>query len=161
MWLYAAFVGAVPVGSPPERFHHIPFEYNGRLLRTTNHEPRFFPRAEGYSRRCRHSESVAAKRHLTPRRLAACELRPAGPSAPKFDERRTTYDERLFAWLSGPCYFTKKSQKKIVSLCKWFYNKMYLKCIKSINIECGLMTWWWLEDGYIRLYFTFLYAIIR
>ena len=36
MWLYAAFVGAVPVGSPPERFHHIPFEYNGRLLRTTS-----------------------------------------------------------------------------------------------------------------------------
>ena len=38
MWLYAVFVGAVPVGSPPERFHHISFEYNGRLLRATNHD---------------------------------------------------------------------------------------------------------------------------
>ena len=70
MWLYAAFVGAVPVGSPPERFHHSPSEYNGRLLRATNHEPRatIFSRAEGHSRRCIQFEFVAAKRHLSPRK---------------------------------------------------------------------------------------------
>ena len=38
--------------------------------RTTNHEPRFFSRAEGYSRRCRHSEAVAAQRPLSPRGTA-------------------------------------------------------------------------------------------
>ena len=63
--------------------------------RTTNHEPLFLLRAEGYSRRCRQFESVAAQRHLNPRRPATCELRPAGPSAPKFDER-------LFARPIGP-----------------------------------------------------------
>ena len=34
------------------RFDHSPFEYNGEVLQTTNHETRFFPRAEGHSRRC-------------------------------------------------------------------------------------------------------------
>ena len=48
----------------------------------TSHEPRPFPLAEGYSRRCRQFEFIAAQRHLTPRRPANCELRPAGPSGP-------------------------------------------------------------------------------
>ena len=61
--------------------------------RTTNHEPRFFSRAEGYSRRCRRSEFVAAQRHLNPRRPANCDRR--GRQAPKFDER-------LFARPIGP-----------------------------------------------------------
>ena len=60
---------------PVARFHHSLFEYSGGLLRTTNHEPRFFSRAEGYSRRCRQFESVAAQRHLNPRRPANCGLR--------------------------------------------------------------------------------------
>ena len=51
-----AFGGQLPYkGSlvrPAARFDHSPFEYNGRFLRATNHEPRFFPQAEGYSRRC-------------------------------------------------------------------------------------------------------------
>ena len=37
-------------------------------------------RAEGHSRRCIQFEFVAAKRHLSPRRPANCERRPAGPS---------------------------------------------------------------------------------
>ena len=86
-----AFGGQLPYkGSlvcPAVRFHHSPFEYNGRLFtnhesRATNHESLFFSRAEGHSRRCRHSESVAAQRHLSPRRPAACGLRPAGRQAP-------------------------------------------------------------------------------
>ena len=97
-----AFGGQLPYkGSlvrPAVRFGHSRSEYNGRFLRATNNEPRatIFSRAEGHSRRCRHSESVAAQRHLSPRRPANCDLRPAGPSGPIFDERRTTYDERLF-----------------------------------------------------------------
>ena len=110
-----AFGGQLPYkGSlvrPVARFHHIPFEYHGGLLRATSHEPRPFPRAEGYSRRCRLSELVAAQRHLTPRRPANCQLQPTGPSAPKFDERRTTYDERLFAWPSGPLSYKKNRRK--------------------------------------------------
>ena len=39
-----AFGGQLPykgsLGRPVARFHHSPFEYNGRLLRATNHEPR-------------------------------------------------------------------------------------------------------------------------
>ena len=81
-----AFGGQLPYkGSlvrPVARFHHSLFEYSGGLLRATNHEPRFFSRAEGYSRRCRQFESVTAQRHLNPRRPANCELRPAGPSGP-------------------------------------------------------------------------------
>ena len=79
------------------RFHHIPLSIMAGFYepRTTNHEPLFLLRAEGYSRRCRQFESVAAQRHLNPRRPATCELRPAGPSAPKFDER-------LFARPIGP-----------------------------------------------------------
>ena len=50
-----AFGGQLPYkGSlvrPVARFHHSLFEYNGRLLRATNNEPRPLPRAEGYSRR--------------------------------------------------------------------------------------------------------------
>ena len=97
-----AFGGQLPYkGSlvrPAAIFGHSRSEYNGKFLRATNNEPRatIFSRAEGHSRRCRHSESVAAKRHLSPRRHANCQLRPAGPSGPIFDERRTTYDERLF-----------------------------------------------------------------
>ena len=81
---------------PVVRFDHNPFMYDGRLLRATNHEPRatIFSRAEGHSRRCSQFELVGAKRHLSPRRPANRGLRPAGPSGPKFDERRTTYDER-------------------------------------------------------------------
>ena len=90
-----AFGGQLPYkGSlvrPAVRFGHSRSEYNGRFLRATNNEPRatIFSRAEGHSRRCRHSESVAAKRHLSPRRPANCQLRPAGPSGPKFNERPT------------------------------------------------------------------------
>ena len=53
-----AFGGQLPYkGSlvrPVARFHHSLFEYNGRLLRATNDEPRatIFSRAEGHSRRC-------------------------------------------------------------------------------------------------------------
>ena len=85
----ALCVGAAWVRRPVARFHHSRFEYNGRLLRATNHEPRatIFSRAEGYSRRCRHSEAVAAQRHLSPRRPANCDRRSAGRQAPKFDER--------------------------------------------------------------------------
>ena len=52
----------------------------GRPLR----RPRLgrFLRAEGYSRRCRYSESVAAQQHLSPRRPANGGLRPAGALAP-------------------------------------------------------------------------------
>ena len=50
-----AFGGQLPYkGSlvrPVARFHHSLFEYNGRLLRATNNEPRPLPRAEGHSRR--------------------------------------------------------------------------------------------------------------
>ena len=97
-----AFGGQLPYkGSlvrPAAIFDHSPFEYNGRFLRATNNEQRatIFSTAKVHSRRCRHSESVAAKRHLSPRRPANCQLRPEGPSGPIFDERRTTYDERLF-----------------------------------------------------------------
>lgn len=35
-------------------------------------------------------------------RPAACERRPAGPLGPKFDERTTTYDERLYTRPSAP-----------------------------------------------------------
>ena len=76
-----AFGGQLPYkGSlvrPVARFHHSLFEYSGGLLRATNHEPRatIFSRAEGYSRRCRQFESVAAQRHLNPRRPANCGLR--------------------------------------------------------------------------------------
>ena len=81
-----AFGGQLPYkGSlvrPVVRFHHSLSEYNGRLLRTTNHEPRatIFSRAEGQSRRCLQFEFDAAQRHLSLRR-------PAGPSGPRFDER--------------------------------------------------------------------------
>ena len=74
-------------GQPAVKFNHSPFLSNGGILRTTNHEPRFFPRAEGYSRRCRQFELVAAQRHLSPWRPATCDLRPAGPSGPRFDKR--------------------------------------------------------------------------
>ena len=146
MWLYAAFVGAVPVGSPPERFHHSPSEYNGRLLRATNHEPRvtihpgimagfyeprttsheplFFSRAEGYSRRCRYSEFVAAKRHLSPRRPANCGLRSAGPSPNSMNELRPTTNEST-PGRQAP-YLTKKSQKIFVLLHTYFYYYLYL-----------------------------------
>ena len=68
------------------------------------YEPRttIFSRVEGHSRRCRHSEFVAAQRHLNPRRPANCDLRTAGPSGPIFDERRTTYDERPFPCRQAP-----------------------------------------------------------
>ena len=59
------------VGSPLERFNNSLSRYNGRFLRTTNHEQR----ATAFSE-------------------AACELRPAGPLSLKLDERRTTYDEQ-------------------------------------------------------------------
>ena len=83
-----AFGGQLPykgsLGRPAAIFGHSQSEYNGKFLRATNHEQRatIFSRAEGHSRRCRHSESVAAKRHLSPRRPATCQLRPAGPSGP-------------------------------------------------------------------------------
>ena len=76
-----AFGGQLPYkGSlvrPAAIFGHSRSEYNGKFLRTTNNEPRatIFSRAEGHSRRCRHSESVAAKRHLSPRRPANCDRR--------------------------------------------------------------------------------------
>ena len=95
-----------PEGVPLVRFDHSLFKHNGRLLRATNHEPRFFPRAEGCSRRCRQFESVVAQRHLNPKRPANCGLRPAGPLAPNFDERRTTY-----AWLSGLIILQKNRRK--------------------------------------------------
>ena len=47
-----AFGGQLPykgsLVSPVVRFHYSPFEYNGRLLRATNHEPRatIFPRIQ-------------------------------------------------------------------------------------------------------------------
>ena len=73
-----AFGGQLPYkGSlvrPAAIFGHSRSEYNGKFLRATNNEPRFFPQGEGHSRRCRHSESVAAKRHLSPRRHANCQL---------------------------------------------------------------------------------------
>ena len=82
-----AFGGQLPYKGSLARCEIWPylFLYNGRLLRTTNHEPRFFPRAEGYSRRCHQFEFIAALRHLNPRRPAACELRPAtgGAVGPK------------------------------------------------------------------------------
>ena len=40
---------------------------------TTTPSGAIFLRAKGYSRRCGQSESVAAQRHLSPRRPAACE----------------------------------------------------------------------------------------
>ena len=91
-----------PEGVPLVRFDHILFKHNGRLLRATSHEPRPLPQAEGYSRRCIRFEFVAAQRHLSPRRPADCDPRPAGRQAPKFDERRTTYDERPFPRPPGP-----------------------------------------------------------
>ena len=108
-----AFGGQLPYkGSlvrPAVRFGHSQSEYNGKVLRATNyepratsHEPRFFPQVESHSRRCYSFEFVAAKRHLSPRRHANCGLRPAGPSGSKFDERRTTYDERSFPRPTGP-----------------------------------------------------------
>ena len=90
-----AFGGQLPYkGSlvrPAVRFGYSLFDYGGMFLRATNHEPRatIFSRAEGYSRRCLQFEFDAAQRHLSLRR-------PAGPSGPRFDERWTTYDERLF-----------------------------------------------------------------
>ena len=95
-----AFGGQLPYkGSlvqPAVRFHHSSSEYNGRFLRATSHEPLFLLRAEGHSRRCRYSEYVAAKRHLSPRRPANCGLRPAGSSAPKFDERLYARPSELY-----------------------------------------------------------------
>ena len=61
-----AFGGQLPYkGSlvrPVARCDHNLSEYNGRLLRATNHEQRatIFSRAEGHSRRCRYSEFIAA-----------------------------------------------------------------------------------------------------
>ena len=86
-----AFGGQLPYkGSlvrPAAIFGHSQSEYNGKFLRATNHEQRatIFSRVEGHSRRCRHSESVAAKRHLSPRRPATCQLRPAGPIGPNIN----------------------------------------------------------------------------
>ena len=92
------------VGSPPAIFDHSPVEYNGRLLRTTNHEPRFF--RHGLS-----SDSNAASPRQTqtdndasgkPQRVAGrlvqdvpYELRP-GRQAPN-----SMNDERLYAQPSG------------------------------------------------------------
>jgi hypothetical protein len=121
-----AFGGQLPYkGSlvrPVARFHHSLFEYNGRLLRATSHEPRPFPRAEGYSRRCHYSESVAAKR---PKSEAACELRPAGPLAPKFDERPTTNDLRLAV---RPLSYPKISEKFLFC----YIHIFTINCIKNI-----------------------------
>ena len=106
-----AFGGQLPYkGSlvrPVARFHHSQSKYNGRFLRATNHEQRatIFSTAEGHSRRCRQFEPVAAYVIGNVHRIHAGRplgvpygggLRPAGPSGPIFDERRTTYDERLF-----------------------------------------------------------------
>jgi hypothetical protein len=117
-----AFGGQLPYkGSlvrPVARFHHSLFEYNGRLLRATSHEPRPFPRAEGYSRRCHYSESVAAKR---PKSEAACELRGRWPQNSMNDLRRTTY-----AWPSGP-YLTQKSQKNFCFAIFIFLQLIVLK----------------------------------
>ena len=93
--------------------------------------------SEGYSRWCRYSESVAAQRHLSPRRPANCgAVRPL-------------------------LFYKKIAEKNLFHYILLFYNKLYLKYINNVNIKYRSMTWWWLEDGYIRLYFTFLYAIIR
>ena len=76
--------------APPDSRYLADQKGSGRPLRW----PRMgrFLRAEGYSRRCRHSESVAAQRHLSPRRPAACELRPAGRHGVRSanHEQRTT-----------------------------------------------------------------------
>ena len=71
-----AFGGQLPYkGSlvrPVARFHHSLFEYNGRLLRATNHEQRatIFSRAEGHSRW-----------------PANCQLRPAGSIGPNIKRK--------------------------------------------------------------------------
>ena len=88
-----AFGGQLPYkGSlvrPVARCDHNLSEYNVRLLRATNHEQRatIFSRAEGHSRRCRHSEFITAQRHLSPRRPANCQLRQAGPSGPNIKRK--------------------------------------------------------------------------
>ena len=61
--------------APPDSRYLADQKGSGRPLRWP--QMGRFLRAEGYSRRCRHSEAVAAQRHLSPRRPSACNLRPA------------------------------------------------------------------------------------
>ena len=79
--------------APPDSRYLADQKGSGRPLRW----PRMgrFLRAEGYSRRCHHSEAVAAQRHLSPRRPAACDLRPAGRHGVRSanHEPRTTNNE--------------------------------------------------------------------
>ena len=78
-------------GQPVVRVNHNPFEYNVDFYepRTTSHEPRPFPRAEGHSRRCCYAESVAAQRHLSPRQPANGGLRGRQAPTAMNDERPT------------------------------------------------------------------------
>ena len=87
-----AFGGQLPYkGSlvrPAARFHHIPFDYNGRLLRATNHEPRA----------TNHEPRTTSHYFFTSRWVFEAN---GGPSGSKFDERRTTYDERFYIATCG------------------------------------------------------------
>ena len=82
------------------------FYYRNRLILNGRTQvtglDKTFLRAEGYSRRCRYSEFVAAKRHLNPKRTANCRLRTAGRQALNStnDLRRT--DLRRGLWPSFP-----------------------------------------------------------
>ena len=101
-----AFGGQLPYkGSlvrPVARFHHSLFEYNGRLLRAMNHEPRAICRVSGYTQDSlrdalfRTSPTIAPiGAFLYEPRVTRGDRRSAGPLGSRLDERRTAYDERF------------------------------------------------------------------
>ena len=85
------------------------FYYRNRLILNGRTQvtglDKTFLRAEGYSRRCRYSEFVAAKRHLNPKRTANCGLHfleiPKYTKSPKKRIRDMTKMERWLAYFAN------------------------------------------------------------
>ena len=74
--------------APPDSRYLADQKGSGRPLRWP--QMGRFLRAEGYSRRCRHSEAVAAQRHLSPRRPTTGRT----PWRPLCEPRTTSHEQR-------------------------------------------------------------------